>query len=117
MTDAHQNPPDFEALLKRMRAELRQAEQSGSAAERTVELDQARVGRLSRMDAMQAQAMSIETGRRRREKLRQIDAALQRIQSGAFGHCLECDVPIGPGRLAADPTVILCIECASARDS
>ena len=105
------------ALLKRMREDLLRAEESGSAAEQTVELDQSRVGRLTRMDALQAQAMSIETGRRRREKLRHIDAALQRIHTGDFGICLECDRPISPGRLEADPTVTLCIDCASAHDS
>jgi len=109
--------PKFALVLQQMREALLRAEESGGEAERTVELDQSRVGRLSRMDALQAQAMSIETGRRRREKLRLIDSALLRISNGDFGICLECDCPISPGRLEADPIVTLCIDCASAHDS
>lgn len=111
------NNPDFEALLNQMQEELLRAEESGAEAEQPVELDQTRVGRLSRMDAMQVQAMSIETGRRRRQRLLQIEAALQRIRDGEFGICLDCDSRISKGRLGADPAVTLCIDCASARDS
>lgn len=107
---------DFENLLERMREELLSAEASGEETERTVELDQSRFGRLARMDALQAQAMSRETGRRRRAKLRQIDAALQRIADGEFGDCSECGEPISEGRLRADPTLLTCIACASKRE-
>ena len=117
MSESSSGTPEFAVLLGRMREELLSAEASGEAAERTVELDQSRVGRLSRMDAMQAQAMSIETGRRRRAKLRQVDAALQRIADGTFGLCHDCGEPIGDGRLRVDPTVLWCIDCASKKDS
>ena len=79
-----------------------------------VELDQSRVGRLSRMDAMQAQAMSLETGRRRRQYLAEVDAALKRIEETEYGDCFECGDLIHPGRLEADPAVRLCISCAEA---
>ena len=95
---------------------LCQAQETGDQAEQTVELDQTRVGRLSRMDAMQAQAMSVETGRRRRQKLMQIEAALKRIENDDFGQCQECGELIAPARLEVDPTVLLCINCASARE-
>ena len=68
------------------------------------------------MDAMQAQAMSIETGRRRRQKLQQIEAALKRMEENEYGYCQECGEDIAPGRLEADPTVSLCIACASAKE-
>ena len=99
-----------------LKQSLLKAQETGDQAEQTVELDQACVGRLSRMDAMQAQAMSIETGRRRREKLRQIDAALQRIEVDEFGYCQECGEDIAAARLDFDPTVLLCIQCASAKE-
>ena len=95
---------------------LLKAQETGDQAEQTVELDQSRVGRLSRMDAMQAQAMSKETGRRRRQKLIQIEAALRRIEENNYGICQECGEDIATARLEADPTVLLCIECASARE-
>jgi len=95
---------------------LLKAQETGDQAEETVELDQSRVGRLSRMDAMQAQAMSKETGRRRRLKLVQIEAALQRMEGDDYGFCPECGEEIAPARLEVDPAVLLCIDCASAKE-
>jgi len=95
---------------------LLQAQETGDQAEQTVELDQSRVGRLSRMDAMQAQAMSKETGRRRRQKLIQIEAALRRLEGDDYGFCQDCGEEIAPARLEVDPAVLLCIDCASARE-
>jgi RNA polymerase-binding transcription factor len=46
--------------------------------------------------------------------LRQIDDALERIESGTFGECERCGNDIGPHRLRAIPTAALCIECATA---
>jgi DnaK suppressor protein len=63
----------FREKLLKLRDELQEIEQTGSEAAQTVELDQSRVGRLSRMDALQAQAMSIESGRRRNIKIKRID--------------------------------------------
>ena len=103
----------FRTDLLALRRKLREAQETGDQAEDTVELDQTRVGRLSRMDAMQAQAMSIETGRRRRQKLLQIDAALKRIDEKEYGYCQECGDPVSEGRLKADPAVLFCIDCAS----
>jgi len=106
----------YKDLLLSLKQALLKAQETGDQAEQTVELDQTRVGRLSRMDAMQAQAMSKETGRRRRQKLLQIDAALKRIEENDYGDCQECGQDIAPARLEADPTVLLCISCASARE-
>ncbi len=66
-------------MLLAMQSELRAAEETGGEAEGIVELDQTRTGRLTRMDALQAQAMSKATGQMRRQKLVQIAAALERI--------------------------------------
>lgn len=106
----------FRKLLLELKRSLLEAQETGNEAEQTVELDQTRVGRLSRMDAMQAQAMSIETGRRRRRKLLQIEAALKRLEDDEYGYCRECGEDIAPARLEIDPTVELCISCASARE-
>lgn len=106
--------PKFKANLLALKKSLLEAQETGDAAEQTVELDQTRVGRLSRMDALQAQAMSKETGRRRRQKLMQIENALKRIENDDYGYCQECGEDIAPARLEVDPTVLLCIQCASA---
>jgi len=100
-----------------LRRILLDAQETGDDAEQTVELDQTRVGRLSRMDAMQAQAMSIETGNRRRQQLRRIERALKKFDEGDYGTCEECGEDIAPGRLKADPAVQTCISCASASEN
>jgi RNA polymerase-binding transcription factor len=81
---------------------------------RPVELDQSRVGRLSRMDALQGQAMAQETERRRQNELSRIDAALMRVESGDYGFCTNCDEKISEKRLELDPSAPLCIDCATA---
>ena len=103
----------FRSRLITLQAELQALEGVGKEAAQTVKLDQSCVGRLSRMDAMQAQAMSQETNRRRTIELQQIDIALRRIDDGTFGFCLRCDELLSIGRLEANPTATLCINCAS----
>ena len=99
--------------LLELRAELLAAAEAGKESAAVVELDQSKVGRLSRMDAMQAQAMAQASEQRREQTLRQIDAALKRIDDDAYGYCLKCDEAINPKRLEFDPTVTLCIDCAN----
>lgn len=101
-------------LMERCGALLKVAE-AGHEASATVELDQSRVGRLSRMDALQAQAMSQEAERRRELELKQIEAALLRIKSDDYGYCIECGEPIAEARLRYNPATPLCIHCAERR--
>ena len=103
----------FRNKLLKLREDLQQIEESGNEAAKTVELDQTRVGRLSRMDAMQAQAMSVESKRRREIKAKRIESALKRIDTEDFGYCVRCEEEIDPKRLEFDPSALLCIECAS----
>ena len=98
--------------LVALRDELTDQRETGREAEKTVELDQTSVGRLSRMDAMQGQAMSKESGRRREVSLQKIAAALRRMESGDYGYCLTCEEDIALQRLEFDPAATLCIDCA-----
>jgi len=101
-----------ERLLK-LKAELQSIAESGDESAAIVELDQTTVGRLSRMDAMQAQAMAKASAQRRAQVLRRIEAALRRIDNDEYGFCEVCGEAINPKRLEFDPTVTLCIGCAS----
>ena len=49
--------------------------------------------------------------------LGQIDAALQRLDTGGYGICTNCGKPIDPRRLEALPYVTLCIGCQAAAES
>ncbi len=87
---------------------------AATAEERApVELDQQSVGRLSRMDAIQVQAMAVATESRRQDRLQRIEAALRRLDDGEYGYCLGCDEDIPAKRLAIDPAVTRCVDCAS----
>jgi DnaK suppressor protein len=54
-----------------------------------------------------------------RESLRQkgqsIEAALRRLEDGAYGLCERCGDSISPERLAVLPHTRLCIQCARMR--
>jgi len=78
----------------------------------TVDVDQARLGRVSRADAMQDQAMARATKARADERIKRIDAALARIADQTYGECARCGEPIDPRRLEADPAATLCLACA-----
>ena len=69
--------------LDEKRAELLELSGISNEARGTVELDQQSVGRLSRMDAMQQQAMAEEVERKRQLDLVRIDRALRRISKMA----------------------------------
>lgn len=102
--------------LAALRESLLGVADTTDASAATVELDQAKVGRLSRMDALQGQAMAQASVARREQTLRRIDAALRRIDDGEYGYCADCGDAIAAPRLDADPTATLCIGCASARE-
>ena len=106
----------FKHRLTARLIELKEFAETGDNAAKPVELDQTRVGRLSRMDAMQAQAMSIEAKRRRENELIRINVALKRIDEGDYGECLECIEHILPARLEFDPSTPLCIHCAEQKE-
>ncbi len=102
----------FRQQLLQLQSELMNLSSTSDDAAKTVELDQSAVGRLSRMDAMRAQGMAIETNRRREIQLLRIEGALRRIAAGDFGVCLTCGEEINIRRLNVDPSYTQCIKCA-----
>lgn len=106
----------FRARLLEARAELRAFKAMRDSSAATVELDQASVGRLSRMDALQQQAVAQDMRQRASQALARIGAAARRCDDGSYGDCLACGEPIDPRRLEVDPATPLCICSASAPD-
>ena len=106
----------FKELLNNKLCELDLLAETGDKAAQPVELDQTRVGRLSRMDAMQAQAMSVEVKRRREIELSKIKSALERIETENYGECFVCEEMIHIARLEHNPSATLCIKCAELKE-
>ncbi|MCB1425544.1 MAG: TraR/DksA C4-type zinc finger protein [Zhengella sp.] len=100
------------ARLDARRAELEAQSDLATESRRPVELDQQSVGRLSRMDAMQQQAMAQAAERSRRRELTRIELAERRLREGDYGWCAECGEEIPDGRLAIDPMAEKCVHCA-----
>ena len=89
--------------LQDMKAELESLSAISQDARATVTLDQQSVGRLSRMDALQGQAMAQAAERQRRADIQRIDAAIRRLEEGDYGYCVACGDEISARRLAIDP--------------
>ena len=99
------------ARLEAEQAELRDASAAVADHRKPVELDQQTVGRLSRMDALQVQAMAKAQEERRQARLVSIDAALKRVDDGTYGECLKCGDDIPAKRLDIDPATARCVGC------
>lgn len=106
---------DLKAIRRTLEEErdgLTAASAATSEDRAPVELDQQSVGRLSRMDAIQVQAMAVATEARRQDRRQIIEAAVRRLDDGEYGYCLRCDEDIPAKRLAIDPAVTRCVDCA-----
>jgi len=79
-------------------------------------LDQSAQGRLSRIDAMQQQAMALALVERKRLALKKVEAALARYRAGTYGICCDCGEMIARERLAADPSTPFCSDCMAERN-
>ena len=109
----------LEALRKQALKQLAENEQTSRLAEEgnaVVQLDQSSTGRLSRMDAMQQQAMSGGMIERLKLQNRRLLAALDRMDQGEYGVCCQCHDELPLERLQADVAAPFCIKCQSAID-
>ncbi|WP_170564529.1 TraR/DksA family transcriptional regulator [Ruegeria atlantica] len=104
---------DFKDRIRARLDELAQHSVLGTEAQAVVELDQQAVGRLSRMDALQNQAMAKAQQANRDIETRRLTAALTRIDDGEFGYCEDCGEGIPVARLNLDPAASKCVSCAS----
>lgn len=51
------------------------------------------------------------------DTLGRIDAALERIDEGSYGRCVQCEGVIPKARLNAIPYTPVCIKCAEAQEN
>lgn len=99
--------------MEQILAELAEQDTLGTGAQATVALDQQSVGRLSRMDALQHQAMALANQTQRNMAKIRAEAALKRIDEGEFGYCTDCGEDIPAERLALNPAAPRCVSCVS----
>lgn len=100
-----------EQRLQQLRLELLAALEEGDAAAQPVGLDQNKVGRLSRMDAMQQQSMQRASQSAIRKRLVEIAKASLALENGDYGYCDRCGEEIPKKRLEVKPEALLCIRC------
>jgi DnaK suppressor protein len=103
----------FHDALVALRATLQHDLVGAKQRAQTVELDQAAVGRVSRIDAIQQQQMAAAERRRMELRLRQIQVALKAIDEDEYGDCRRCGEPVALARLDARPESPFCVACAT----
>jgi DnaK suppressor protein len=97
--------------LQHLIAELQASMDLQRESARPVVLDQTRVGRISRVDALQQQAMAAAGLRAAEARLQAAREALRRIQAGEYGWCQDCGESIGHARLVRQPEALRCLAC------
>lgn len=100
-------------IAERIRALEEEIAQTAQSTE-VVAPDNA-IGRLSRLDAMQAQQMALAGKRRLEEERARLTDALARIELGTYGRCLRCGKDIASERLEYLPDAVVCVPCAGPR--
>ena len=103
---------DFKKRLLKRKDELEAQSKASNTSRNPVDLDQSRVGRLSRIDALQVQAMQNALEGKREEELNRIQWALKRLDEGNYGECTQCGEEIPYPRLDFDPSLPICVQCA-----
>jgi DnaK suppressor protein len=101
----------FEKTLKARQAELNALRHNREALAIEASADE-----FDRIQLAQERDFAMGVLNRESTRLREIRAALQRIDSGNFGICLNCEGGISAKRLAAVPWTALCIVCQEAAD-
>ena len=111
---------DLEYFKKRLEERLKdivEGQENKKPGTAPIELDQARIGRLSRMDAIQQQAISKADFRLTDMERQRIQSALARMRADEYGYCIICEEDIAEGRLQFDPSVLFCISCAAEKEA
>ena len=102
----------FRTIIMSRLSEIADEDGLGAHGQKVVTLDQQSVGRLSRMDALQNQAMANATQARRDGEASALTIALKRLEEDEFGYCMDCGDDIAKERLEFNPATLKCISCA-----
>ena len=102
---------EFRKILKTRQAELSDILHNREALAIETSADE-----LDRIQQAQERDYAMGAIDRDSLRLREIRAALERIEDGSFGICLNCEEEIAAKRLAAVPWTALCIVCQEAAE-
>lgn len=112
MTMTRDQQETFRIALESLRTEIKAKLSGNSGANESIRPDNA-IGRLTRMEAIQAQSISSAGMVRLQKRLPQIERAIKAIEEGTYGACTSCGEDIPVGRLEIRPESRLCVGCAS----
>ncbi|ADD69685.1 transcriptional regulator, TraR/DksA family [Denitrovibrio acetiphilus DSM 12809] len=101
---------EYKIIVEKQIEELKETIASMAESVRPIEPDTA-IGRLSRMEAIQAKSISESNLRNKRMRLQRLEAALLRIARGSFGLCSVCEEDIPEKRLKIAPESTVCMDC------
>lgn len=107
----------FGRSLKALHDELLMLLDISSESGDPIELDQTKVGRLSRMDAMQQQEMSHACRAGYQKRLKDAQRALLNIEQGEYGWCEHCGDNIDVRRLEVKPESKFCVKCQESQEN
>lgn len=110
----HLTPEQVDELRTVLEKDLRRLERSMRLTDQVLDpaaLDQTAVGRLSRMDTLQGQALARDLQDREHARLALLQDALRRVAAGTYGRCLACAGPIPFARLLVFPESPECGAC------
>jgi DnaK suppressor protein len=105
---------NLESMRQRLESQLREAAPSREL------LDSIRIHQAADPIDMTQQAaereMAVNNLDRDSALVRRLRSAIQRINHGSYGVCLQCEEDIAPKRLNAIPWAELCIKCQETAD-
>ncbi|PIQ63750.1 MAG: hypothetical protein COV99_01595 [Bacteroidetes bacterium CG12_big_fil_rev_8_21_14_0_65_60_17] len=101
----------FRKILLSLHGSLSREVKEATSADSSITPDNA-IGRLTRMEAIQSQAMSVAGKERMKKRIQAIERALTAIDDGTYGTCVRCGEPIPSGRLEVMPESRVCVPCA-----
>jgi len=105
---------NFESVRQTIESRLKEAMQVGGSRE-SIHIQQVADPVDMTLQAAERE-MAMHDLDRRAGLVRQLRSAIDRIEDGTYGVCLECEEEIAPKRLSAIPWAELCIQCQDAAD-
>ncbi len=107
--EQHELEQAKERLLKMRREVMKEVQESSAAAREMGQGDVPDIGDMS--SNTYHRDVLLNLSETHRQKIRDIDAALDRLDTGEYGICMRCEEEISPKRMEVRPFSRYCIDC------